>query len=218
MIEGKTRQETIRLTAEALKVNKVQAAFIVGMELGEIDGDVIVIDDRGRRVRRPTPGDAMTTWTTIAPPSWDGQNIFGAGPFTSAPLTNAYAGNIPGLVDAWLGNEPGTTRYGPDAGGVLWAVSGSFTDPSNESGPAAQAAALAAFGTAPAPGQPSPPTVPFGRPTGYPFPGQYEYRKNCYFVPSEFVPNPAGTQALAVSGYQLTYVMIIREIRSGHPF
>ncbi|HZP82588.1 MAG TPA: hypothetical protein VFB21_13190 [Chthonomonadaceae bacterium] len=43
MIEGKTREETIRLTAQALGVSELEAEFIVAMEMGEIEGDVEVI-------------------------------------------------------------------------------------------------------------------------------------------------------------------------------
>lgn len=53
MVEGKTREETIRLTAEALGVSLLQAGFIVAQELGEIDGDVIMVDDDGNEVREP---------------------------------------------------------------------------------------------------------------------------------------------------------------------
>jgi hypothetical protein len=52
MIEGRTREETIRLTAQALGVSLQQAAFIVAMELGEIDGDSIELDEDGNEVRR----------------------------------------------------------------------------------------------------------------------------------------------------------------------
>lgn len=45
MIEGKDREETIRLTAEALGISRVLAAFIVGQELGEIESDVVTVDD-----------------------------------------------------------------------------------------------------------------------------------------------------------------------------
>jgi hypothetical protein len=51
MVEGKTREETVRLTAEALGISTSEAEFIVAMELGEINGDVVVVDDNGRVVR-----------------------------------------------------------------------------------------------------------------------------------------------------------------------
>lgn len=45
MIEGKTREETIKLTAEALGVSELDAAEIIAIELGESDGDVIDVDE-----------------------------------------------------------------------------------------------------------------------------------------------------------------------------
>lgn len=52
MIAGKTREETIRITAEALQINEAEAEFIVAQELGEIDGDVVELDDDGREIHR----------------------------------------------------------------------------------------------------------------------------------------------------------------------
>ena len=57
MIKGDTREETIRLTAEALGISRVKAAFIVAQELGEIDGDEIVVGTDGKPVK-PEPKSA----------------------------------------------------------------------------------------------------------------------------------------------------------------
>ena len=46
MIEGKTREETIRLTTAFLGISLVEAAFIWGQEHGTIKGDVIVVEDK----------------------------------------------------------------------------------------------------------------------------------------------------------------------------
>lgn len=46
MIEGKTREETIRLTAAFLGISLVEAAFIWGQEHGTIKGDVIVVEGK----------------------------------------------------------------------------------------------------------------------------------------------------------------------------
>ena len=46
MIEGKTREETIRLTAAFLGISLVEAAFIWGQEHGTIKGDVIVVEEK----------------------------------------------------------------------------------------------------------------------------------------------------------------------------
>lgn len=47
MIEGEDREETIRLTAEALRIPLAQAEFMYAIEHGEIPptGDVRVDDD-----------------------------------------------------------------------------------------------------------------------------------------------------------------------------
>ncbi len=59
MIEGKTREETIRLTAKFLEIFEIEAAFIWGQEHGIIKGDVIVVDADGKPIPphppRPTP-------------------------------------------------------------------------------------------------------------------------------------------------------------------
>lgn len=52
MIEGKDRAETIRLTAEALSISEAEAEFIVAIELGEIRGDIIIVDDDRREMDR----------------------------------------------------------------------------------------------------------------------------------------------------------------------
>lgn len=57
MIEGKTREETIRLTAKFLGISEIEAAFIWGQEHGTIKGDVIVVDDDDMPVK-PKPKSA----------------------------------------------------------------------------------------------------------------------------------------------------------------
>jgi hypothetical protein len=53
MIVGRDRQETIKLTAAALGIGLAEAEEIVAIELGEIDGDCVAVDDDGNEVRRP---------------------------------------------------------------------------------------------------------------------------------------------------------------------
>jgi hypothetical protein len=53
MIEGRDRADTVRLTAAALGISEAEAEFIVAIELGEIDSDVVLLDDRGREIRQP---------------------------------------------------------------------------------------------------------------------------------------------------------------------
>jgi len=43
MIEGKDKEETIRLTAEFLGISELRAAFLWAIEHDEIEGDVIVV-------------------------------------------------------------------------------------------------------------------------------------------------------------------------------
>ena len=50
MIEAKTKEEMIRLTAEFLGCSEIEAAFIYGQEHGEIQGDVIVVDADGKPI------------------------------------------------------------------------------------------------------------------------------------------------------------------------
>jgi hypothetical protein len=46
MIEGKDREETIKLTAKFWGISEVEAAFIWGLEHGTIKGDVIVVKEQ----------------------------------------------------------------------------------------------------------------------------------------------------------------------------
>ena len=50
MIEGNTPEETIKLTAEALGVSLAEAEFIIAIETGEIDSDVVELDDDGNEI------------------------------------------------------------------------------------------------------------------------------------------------------------------------
>lgn len=59
MIEGKDRQETVKLTAEALGISEADADFIVAIELGEIDGDVVLVDGEGKEVKNDRRRDAV---------------------------------------------------------------------------------------------------------------------------------------------------------------
>ena len=45
MIEGKSKAETIVLTAEFLGISLLQAAFIWAIEHDEIQGDVIIVQE-----------------------------------------------------------------------------------------------------------------------------------------------------------------------------
>lgn len=45
MIQGKTQEDTIRLTAPALGISELEAEFIVAMEQGEISGDIEIVEE-----------------------------------------------------------------------------------------------------------------------------------------------------------------------------
>ena len=51
MIEGKDKEETIRLTAEGLGISRLEAEFIWAIEHGETAGDLVVVDDDGNEAK-----------------------------------------------------------------------------------------------------------------------------------------------------------------------
>ena len=51
--KGLTREQVVQtLIDNKFALGEVEAEFMIGIELGEIDGDVIVVDDYGNEVRR----------------------------------------------------------------------------------------------------------------------------------------------------------------------
>jgi|GEM_PF-6908570 hypothetical protein len=53
MVEGSTKEETIRLTAEAYGIPEIEAAFIYAQEHGEIDSDEVMVDADGNEIKPP---------------------------------------------------------------------------------------------------------------------------------------------------------------------
>lgn len=45
VIEGETDEETVQLMMETLHVDETTARFIIALERGEIDGDIVTVDD-----------------------------------------------------------------------------------------------------------------------------------------------------------------------------
>ena len=45
MIEGKDDEETVRLTCEGLGISESEARFMLAIERGEIDGDIVEVED-----------------------------------------------------------------------------------------------------------------------------------------------------------------------------
>ncbi len=52
MTEGVARKETIELTAAALSISLPEAEAIIAIELGETDGDVVLIYEEGNEIKR----------------------------------------------------------------------------------------------------------------------------------------------------------------------
>ncbi|MBK8188951.1 MAG: hypothetical protein IPK79_00690 [Vampirovibrionales bacterium] len=58
MEQGSTREQVVQVLIDnKFALGEVDAEFIIGIELGEIDGDVIVVDDYGNEVRRHADED-----------------------------------------------------------------------------------------------------------------------------------------------------------------
>ena len=56
--EGMTREQVVQVLIDNnFALGEVEAEFMIGIELGEIDGDVIVVDDYGNEVKRQSDGD-----------------------------------------------------------------------------------------------------------------------------------------------------------------
>jgi hypothetical protein len=53
MDQGLTREQVVQVLIDnKFALGEVEAEFMISIELGEIDGDVIVVDDYGNEVRR----------------------------------------------------------------------------------------------------------------------------------------------------------------------
>lgn len=56
--EGMTREQVVQVLIDNnFALGEVEAEFMIGIELGEIDGDVIVVDDYGNEIKRQSDGD-----------------------------------------------------------------------------------------------------------------------------------------------------------------
>lgn len=58
MIHDATRAELVRGKALELGIPEIEAAFIVGQELGELDSDDVLVDQAGAEIRRVEPAEA----------------------------------------------------------------------------------------------------------------------------------------------------------------
>ena len=50
-----TREEEIKDRIEILGIGRAEAEFITAIERGEIDGDIVVLDEKGREIREDQP-------------------------------------------------------------------------------------------------------------------------------------------------------------------
>lgn len=50
MIEGRTEQETVEITAFVLGVSEAEARAIIAVERGESDGDEVLTDSQGEEI------------------------------------------------------------------------------------------------------------------------------------------------------------------------
>lgn len=138
----------------------------------------------------------MPTNTLI--PTLDGQPVLGdPGRFSSLQFNGT-----PAEADAFLGLTPGTTVYPPSQNGNAWAVVGTLVGQTSAAVTAAQASLAAFVGL----------SVPLGRPTGLPFPGNYEVRQSCYFEPADLAWSGDGIVEVAPNAYSLGYRLMLHEI------
>jgi hypothetical protein len=127
------------------------------------------------------------------------QAVFGDPPaFRSSPLSEPTAG----AIDGFLGFAPGTTIYGADTvGGQLWGLTGSMTAPSLAAVQSLQQNLLSYAGW----------VRNWGRPNHEQAPGNYQFVRNCMFLPSEVVFSKPGP--LPASGaWSCTYKLVMRQI------
>lgn len=132
------------------------------------------------------------------PPLFNGQPIFGdLNTFDTQLLVKGR-----GLdVDNWLGLTPGTTKYGAaPSGGQLYGVTGAFIAPTAAAVELLQATLLSYAGQ----------SGEYAYPTGLPWPGNWQFWANCYFVPAEYVPSVNGILPTIGNQYSLSYVLVVR--------
>jgi hypothetical protein len=138
----------------------------------------------------------ITAQTPI--PLFAGQNLFGDfDSFTQPELQNQTAAGI----DAFLGLEVGSTRYGADSSGQLFAIKGKFLG-STSGIVEAQLAQLESFIGV---------VASYRRPTNDLYPSTIWEEHNCYFTAGDLVFGSI-TQ-LGVSWYGLDYSLVIRQIK-----
>ena len=130
----------------------------------------------------------------ITPPMFAGLQPFGdPGSFRINALNE-----LPGSIDTFLGNPPGTTQYAPGGGG--FAISGAFFGPS-------QAAVQQQISTLLANASVS---SRLGYPTGLRFPDDFRWAPHyCFFLPAEF--KPGAIVPYAGGQYTAPYLVVFRQ-------
>ncbi len=51
MIDGKDKEETIRLTMQGLGISRFEAEFIWAIEHDETKGDIVIVTDEGNEIK-----------------------------------------------------------------------------------------------------------------------------------------------------------------------
>jgi hypothetical protein len=133
-------------------------------------------------------------------PTFGGQPIFGD---TQSFTTKLLYVGLPGAIDTFLGNAPGTTVYGVQTGGRAWACTGLLLGASPALVSSQQATIMALASR----------TKALGINENRVYPGNFYTYKNVYFVSAEVkfgatVPAPGNT-------YQCAYNMVMRQVTSG---
>lgn len=141
-------------------------------------------------------------------PLFGGQPLFGPLASFEYQLLQAGTAGLPVAIDAWLGNAPGTTRYG-SSGGRIWGFTGALIAPTSDGVAALEATLLSFAGPACVLGLPL--SVTPRDPTNK-WPGDYQWWQGCYFVAAEFVASSDGVVSYQGNQYSLSYAMIMRQI------
>jgi hypothetical protein len=139
------------------------------------------------------------------PPTFGGAQIFGnVGSFAWGMLHGPGAGQPPTYpIDEFLSLTLGTTQYGPGAGRCI-GISGVLIAPTRD-GVSALLTTLqsyAGLGMA----------QTLGVPTRRPWPDNWQWFPNCYFILAELIPSSAGIVVADGGNYSLSYVLNMRQI------
>jgi hypothetical protein len=145
------------------------------------------------------------TGQSLVPPTFAGAQIFGdVGSFNWTILHGPGAGQPPTYpIDEFLGLTLGTTQYGPGAGNCI-GISGSLIAPTS-AGVSALLTTLQSYAGAGV-------AQTMGVPTGNPWPDNWRWFPNCYFVLGELIPSASGIVVAPGGEYLLSYLLNVRQV------